>query len=178
MFRVWDIRQKNPTFAHKTHKLSIKSIDSRQNTLVAGGKEGSLKVADMRKMVFETVCCNEKISDLSISSNSERVSVLHSNSIFRIYDLGTFETILTSACSKSFIVKDRPEGILILSSHKVSLFNTRGLVLEKEAQWSFPLHLSPSNKVLSRDLGVDVWELRQINSRPTGIDFGKLVRST
>ena len=173
--KIWDIRQKEASFENRIHKSAVKAIDCKQNTIVTGGKEGSVKFSDLRKLVFETISSSESVNDLTLSQDSERVSCIHSNSLIKIYNLNTFETILTSACAKSYIIRDRPEGILVLSGHKISLFTTRGLVFEKNAQWSYPLCISPSNKIISREVGIDVWELKTVQLKPTGIDFDKLV---
>ena len=78
-------------------------------------------------MALETICCNEKITDISISPGADRAAVIHSNSIIRIYNLLTFETISTVACLKSFIIKYKPEGIYVLSPNKLTIMNTLGI---------------------------------------------------
>lgn len=175
--KLWDLRRKDPAFEIRAHKKAVTALDSKQDFCVSGGKEGSVKVCDFRKLGFETVCCNERVTDMSICPSTDRVGVIHSNSLVRIYNLSSFETLQTLACVKSYILKYKTEGLYILSSNKFTVMNTLGLVHQSNTKWSYPLHLSSNNRVLSRELGIDVWEIHSSIRRPQGIDLDKLVSS-
>jgi WD40 repeat protein len=175
LIKLWDIRKKDPVFSSKAHKQAVKAIDSRQNLFVSGGKEGSLKICDLRKIGLETVCCNEKVTDLSLSPGADKVAVVHSNSLLRTYNLLTYETISTTACIKAVIVKYKSEGLYLLSPNKLTVINSLGLSRDITANWSYPLHINFHDKVVSRELGIDVWEIAPGQKKTNGLDFSKLV---
>ena len=143
---------------------------------MSGGKEGQLKICDFRKLSLETVCCNERINDISISPNADKAAVIHSNSLIRLYDLSSFETLYTVACVKSVIVKYRTEGLFVLSVKKFTALNNFGIVFQKDTNWSYPLHISSQNNVVSRELGLDVWNINAKLIKTQGIDLEKLVK--
>jgi hypothetical protein len=47
-------------------------------------------------------------------------------------------------------------------------------VLEKNSTWTCPLDFS-NGKVISREVGIDVWDVRTVQLKQNGIDFEKLV---
>lgn len=174
--KLWDLRKKDAVFSNKGHKGGVKAIDSKQNLSVSGGKEGSVKLCDFRKFALETISSSEKVTDVSIGPSGDRVAVVHSNSIVKIYNLASFETINTTACSKSLIIKYKPEGIFVLSPNKLTVLNTLGITHQISTKWTYPVHISPQNTVVSRELGIDLWGISNFKRKEKALDLEKLVR--
>ena len=175
MIKLWDLRRKDPVFSNKGHKGGVKSIDSKQNICISGGQEGSVKLCDLRKLSLETVSCSEKVTDISISPGGDRVAVIHSKSLMKLYNLVSFETMSTAVCLKSLIIKYKPEGIYVLSPGKLTVLNSLGVTHEVNTKWTYPIDMNAQNTVISRELGIDVWEIASAPRKNKGLDLEKLV---